>query len=87
MHESYPQKYHLLYTRTDAAFGGWCEACGAKLASLAFQRAFFFNFPKIFFAEKFRLQIFFVGNFFPQGGPLQAAKEGAKPPQKRAKRA
>ena len=23
-------------TRTDAAFSGWCEACGAKLASLAF---------------------------------------------------
>ena len=26
-------------TRTDAAFGGWCEACGAKLASLTFQGA------------------------------------------------
>ena len=26
-------------TRTDAAFGGWCEACGAKLASLAFEGA------------------------------------------------
>ena len=24
-------------TPTDAAFGGWCEACGAKLASLAFE--------------------------------------------------
>ena len=29
--------FHFLKeTRTDAAFGGWCEACGAKLASLAF---------------------------------------------------
>ena len=26
-------------TRTDAAFGGWCEACGAKLASLAFEKS------------------------------------------------
>ena len=29
----------LQITRTDAAFGGWCEACGAKLASLAFEGA------------------------------------------------
>ena len=29
----------LIWTRTDAAFGGWCEACGAKLASLAFEGA------------------------------------------------
>ena len=29
----------LQITRTDAAFGGWWEACGAKLASLAFEWA------------------------------------------------
>ena len=29
--------FTLEITRTDAAFGGWCEACGAKLASLAFE--------------------------------------------------
>ena len=29
----------FIITRTDAAFGGWCEACGAKLALLAFEGA------------------------------------------------
>ena len=31
--------FSIKVPRTDAAFGGWCEACGAKLASLAFEGA------------------------------------------------
>ena len=30
-------------TPTVAAFGGWCEACGAKLASLAFENETFLS--------------------------------------------
>ena len=29
--------FFLALTRTDAAFGGWGEDCGAKLASVAFE--------------------------------------------------
>ena len=31
--------FSIKVPRTDAAFGGWCEACGAKLASLALDKS------------------------------------------------
>ena len=36
----------LGFTRTDAAFDGWCEACGAKLASLVFCRLRFITYRR-----------------------------------------
>ena len=36
----------LGFTRTDAAFDGWCEACGAMLALLVFCRLGFITYRR-----------------------------------------
>ena len=64
------QNSDLTITRTDAAFGGWCEACGAKLASLAIEGALPPFWPPTALAERiFGFRFFFCRKFFSRGPP------------------